>query len=279
MASQNLTRVRATSPVGRSAAEDERDPPQERIETAHLRQYPDFIIIGTQRGGTTSLFHYLTAHPQIGKSFRKEVHYFDRYFDRGIDWYLAHFPLRGEFELVGEASPFYLFHPEAPERILAAVPHARFLALLRNPVDRAFSQYHMKVRHDLETLPFEEAIERESERLAVSDDPMHPAWRHHSYQARGLYADQIRRWFESFPRDRFLIVKSEDFYAEPLRILHETQTFLGVEAHSPATLKVHHQADYVEMDPGMRKRLTDYFAPYNRQLYALLGRDFGWEDD
>jgi hypothetical protein len=279
MAAKNHARLATTGPLARRAPEDERDPPPERIETAQLRQSPDFIIIGTQRGGTTSLYRYLTAHPEIGQAFRKEVHFFDRYFDRGIDWYLAHFPLRGEFPVVGEASPYYLFHPEAPARILAAVPQAKFIVLLRNPVDRAYSQYHMKLERELETLSFEEALEREPERLALSEDPLDPAWRHHSYLARGVYVDQVRRWFDRFPRDRFLIIKSEDFYAEPLRILHQTQEFLGVRSHDPATLKVYHQADYVVMNPITRRRLADHFAPYNRQLYDLLGRDFGWEDD
>ena len=198
------------------------------IETAHLRQPPDFIIIGTQRGGTTSLYRYLAAHPEIGQASRKEVHYFDRYYENGMDWYLAHFPERGEYRLVGEASPYYVFHPEAPERILAAVPQAKFILLLRNPVDRAYSQYQMKVERGLETLPFAEAIEREPERLAATDDPLDPAWRHHSYLARGVYVNQIKRWFEYFPRDQFLIIKSEDFYAEPVQILHQTQAFLGV---------------------------------------------------
>ena len=273
-----------TSPAARALIkqrmrDEERDPPPAHIETAHLRQAPNFMIIGTQRGGTTSLYRYLSAHPEIGQAFRKEVHFFDRYYDKGFDWYLAHFPLRGEFPVVGEASPYYVFHRDVPERILTAVPQAKFVLLLRNPVDRAYSQYHMKFKRRLETLSFEEAIEREPERLAVSDDPLNPAWRHHSYLARSVYVDQLKRWFDCFPRDRFLIIKSEDFYAEPLRILHQTQAFLGVGPHSPATLEVHHQAEYGAMDWFMRRRLTDYFTPYNRQLYDLLGRDFGWERD
>jgi hypothetical protein len=279
MTSQNQARLLTTSPVERNAPEEERDPPRERIETAHLRQYPNFIIVGTQRGGTTSLYRYLTAHPEIGQASRKEVHYFDRYYENGHDWYLAHFPERGEYRLVGEASPYYVFHPEVPERILVAVPHAKFILLLRNPVDRAYSQYQMKVERGLETLSFAEAIEREPERLAATDDPLAPAWRHHSYLARGVYVDQIKRWFEYFPRDQFLIIKSEDFYAEPVQILHHTQAFLGVESHSPAALKVYHQAEYAEMDPPMRQRLADYFAPHNHQLYDLLGRDFRWEHE
>lgn len=274
-----LTRVRVQGQHVRDVSHEKRDPPGERIETAHLRQSPDFIIIGTQRGGTTSLYQYLAAHPDIGRAYRKEVHFFDRYFDKGMAWYLAHFPLRGEVPVVGEASPYYLFHPDVPARIAAALPETRFIILLRNPVDRAFSQYHMKVERGLETLPFAEAIEREPERLAGSEDPLDPAWRHHSYLARGVYVDQIERWFARFPRDRFLILKSEEFYREPVRLLHETQTYLGVRPHTPATFKVHHQADYVAMDPDVRQRLGDYFAPHNRRLYDLLGRDFGWEHD
>src|SRR5215213_1565056 len=150
--------------IDRKASKKEIDPPPERIETAHLRQLPNFIIIGAQRGGTTSLYRYLTEHPSIGAAYRKEVHFFDRHFDKGMAWYLAHFPARGEFPIVGEASPFYLFHPAVPGRIHAAVPQARFIALLRNPIDRAYSQYHMKSRHDLETLSFEDALAQEGER-------------------------------------------------------------------------------------------------------------------
>ncbi len=263
--------------AGRGAREEERDPPSWRIETAHLRQPPDFIIIGTQRGGTTSLYRYLTEHPEIGAAFRKEVHFFDRYYEKGLAWYLAHFPERGEYPVVGEASPYYLFHPEAPERIRAAAPRARFIALLRNPVDRAYSQYHMKVARGLEPLPFAEAIECEPERLAASDDPLGPAWRHHSYLARGRYVDQFQRWFEVFPREQVLVLQSEDFYDEPEAILHQTQAFLGLRPHTPASFKVYHEADYPPLDTGTRQRLQEYFAPYNRQLCDLLCRDFGWE--
>lgn len=279
MPSKDQLEMPGTNRFVRGARDDERDPPLWRIETAHLRQDPDFIIIGTQRGGTTSLYRYLTEHPEIGAAFRKEVHYFDRYYDKGIDWYLAHFPERGEFPVVGEASPYYLFHPAAPERIRAAIPHAKTIALLRNPVDRAYSQYHMKVARGLETLTFEAAIECESDRLAASDDPLSPAWRHHAYLARSTYVDQLRRWMANCPREQMLVLKSEEFYAEPERILHETQAFLGLSAGSPAAFKTYHLAEYSPMEPATRKCLKDHFAPFNRQLYDLLGRDFRWEDE
>jgi hypothetical protein len=257
---------------------EERNPRDRRIGSARRRQLPGFIIIGAQRGGTTSLYNYLTDHPQVGAATRKEVHFFDRYFEKGIDWYRAHFPKRGEFAIVGEASPYYLFHPEAPQRICTAMPGAKCIALLRNPIDRAYSHYHFKVAKGLETLPFAEAVEREPERLEASDDPMGPAWRHHSYLARGAYADQIRRWLTVFPSEQLLILQSEEFYREPQRILHLTQDFLGVDRHEPRQFTIFHDANYPAMDPDVRRRLTDHFAPLNRELYALLGRDFGWEE-
>jgi Sulfotransferase domain len=256
-----------------------REPPRRRIETASLRQAPDFIIIGTQRGGTTSLHRYLGEHPAIGSSWRKEVHYFDRYYDRGRDWYLAHFPKRGKFGAVGEASPFYMFDPRVPGRIAETLgTGVRFIALLRNPVDRAYSMYQMKVRRGREELSFEEAIDSEEERLGSEVDPISLPWRHYSYLRRGHYADQLERWFAHFPREAFCVIRSEDLYERPEEQLHATQAFLGVETHTPEVLEGHNQRPYsAAMGAATRRRLEAYFAPHNRRLYRLLGRDFGWE--
>jgi hypothetical protein len=255
------------------------DPPPERIETAHLRQLPDFVIIGTQRGGTTSLYRYLTEHPDVGSALRKEVHFFDRHYEKGINWYLAHFPVRGEAPVVGEASPNYLFHPDVPERARQAMPHARFIVLLRNPVDRAYSQYQMRVRRGIETLSFEDAIEKEPERLSRSDDPASQSWRQYSYIKLGLYVHQLKRWMSVFPREQLLIIKSEDFYREPERTLHQVLEYLRLQPWSPEGFRAHHLNKYADMTSATRKRLRDYFVPYNEQLYALLGRDLGWEHE
>ena len=257
--------------------DQDRDPPPGRLATAHERQSPDFIIIGAQRAGTTSLYRYLTDHPEIGSAWRKEVHYFDRYFDRGRDWYLAHFPRRGKFAVVGEASPFYLFDPRVPGRVGETLERVRFIVMLRNPVDRAYSDYLMKVRRGREALSFEDAIAREDERLAQGDDPAGHVWRRFSYTRRGLYADQLERWFELFPRERFEVIRSEDFYEAPGDVLRGVQGFLGVEPHRPEALEPYHRAEYSDMDPVTRERLRERFAPHNRRLYSLLGRDFGWD--
>lgn len=255
------------------------DPTPGRIETAQLRQLPDFVIIGTQRGGTTSLYRYLTEHPDVGSALCKEVHFFDRHYQKGMNWYLAHFPLREEASIVCEASPNYLFHPDVPRRARSAIPYARFIALLRNPIDRAYSQYQMNVRKGIESLSFEDALDKERERLSRSDDPASSTWRQYSYIKRGLYGEQLERWMSVFPHEQFLIIRSEELYADPERVVRRTLAYLGLRPWHPADFKVYHLAEYADMDPAMRKDLAEYFAPHNQRLYALLGRDLGWEHE
>ncbi len=255
-----------------------REPEQDRLETAHLRQPPAFLIIGTQKGGTTSLHRYLNKHPDVSMAFKKEVHFFDFFFAKGIDWYLAHFPLRSEANLTGEASPSYLFHPEAPRRARDAFPDVKLIALLRNPVDRAYSHHQMEFRRGKEELTFEDAIEREAERLGDSDpDIASGNWRRFSYVSRGIYVEQMARWLSVFPREQFLVIKSEEFAREPERHFAQVLDFLGLPPCQLPEYRTHNAHGYDEMRRDTRTRLSDYYEPYNRQLYDLLGRNFGWE--
>src|SRR5690348_6863383 len=158
------------------ARHDRATPPLEKLYrgvTSPIRLLPDFLVIGTQRGGTTSLYHYLQAHESIAPSSIKEIHFFDRKYARGLAWYRGHFPtgaekwyaqrLRRQAFVTGEASPVYLFHPHVPARVKQALPAVKLIVLLRNPVDRAYSQYYHAVELGLETRPFEEAIGDEVE--------------------------------------------------------------------------------------------------------------------
>lgn len=115
---------------------------------------PDFIIIGVQKGGTTSLYSYLTQHPQIAPATQKEIHYFDFNFDKSTDWYCSHFSTssEGEYLLAGEASPYYIFHPQVPQRIYDLFPQVKIIALLRNPVERAISHYYYYIKIQYESL-------------------------------------------------------------------------------------------------------------------------------
>jgi hypothetical protein len=257
-----------------------REPEQERLDTAHLRQPPAFMIIGTQKGGTTSLYRYLDKHDDVSMASKKEVHFFDFFWFKGLDWYLAHFALRGEVAQTGEASPTYLFHPEAPRRIHAVFPEVKLISLLRNPVDRAYSHHQMEFRRGIDPLSFEEAIDQEPERLRESNPDIRDGnWRRFSYVSRGIYVEQLARWLEVFPREQFLIIKSEDFFREPGRHFDQVLQFLELPACPLPEYRSHNTQSYAEMRPETRTHLARYYEPYNRQLYDLLGRDFGWEDD
>jgi sulfotransferase family protein len=253
--------------------------------TSRIRPLPDFLILGAQKAGTTALYAYLRRHPGITGPSWKEVSYFDRHYARGPSWYRGNFPnlLRTRGELVGEASPSYLFHPLGPERVKELVPEARLVALLRNPVDRALSHYHHEVALGREPLSFEEALAAEEQRLEGEEERLRTdpryfsrAWWSHTYKARGLYAEQLERWLELFPREQLLILPSEELLAEPQRAYAQVLDFLGAPPHRLDAYPRVFERQYEGMRPETRAELAGYFAEPNRRLYELLGRDLGW---
>jgi len=253
--------------------------------TAKIRPLPDFLIVGAQKAGTTALYAYLRRHPGITGPSWKEVSYFDRHYARGPNWYRGNFPnlLRARGELVGEASPSYLFHPLAPERVEELVPEARLIALVRNPIDRALSHYNHELALGRERLSFEDALaaeerrlEGEEERLRVDPRYFSSEWWSHTYKARGRYAEQLERWLEVWPREQLLILPSEELLGEPERAHAEVLEFLGAPAHRLDSYPRVFERQYEEMKPETRAELADYFAEPNRRLYELLGRDLAW---
>ena len=231
---------------------------------------PDFVIIGAQKGGTSFLYHLLTLHPLVEPAARKELHFFDNpeLFDHGAEWYRRCFPRLnskdGQRFITGEATPYYLFDPPVAKRMAQIVPKARLIALLRNPIDRAYSHYQMQVKRGTEPITFEEAIEQQ----------------HSSYMSRGIYVDQLLRWFEFFGKEQMLILKSEDFFARPVETFKVVLTFLDLPDWQPEASELQqrrHSGTYKQkMDPSTRQRLEAYFEPHNQRLYECLDVDFGW---
>ncbi|MGH8773897.1 MAG: sulfotransferase family protein [Jiangellaceae bacterium] len=258
-----------------------------RVPTARWRSPPGALVIGAQRSGTSSLFRYLGAHPDVAASFRKEVEYFSRRADLGERWYRAHFALRiGRPKLGFEATPDYLFHPLAPSRAAALVPDARLVVLLRDPVARAWSHHQHMVRLGYETLAFAAALAAEEERcaedlarLAVEPDHDAKALLRYSYAARGLYAEQLRRWFAHFPRDQFLILPSEDFFADTPRTFATILDFLGLRRWEPPAFRNASRAggnpDAGDLDAATAAALGERFRAPNTELSALLGEHHG----
>ncbi len=259
------------------------------------RLLPDFVIIGAAKGGTTSLYGWLSEHPYVWPASQKEVHYFDYNSYRGLDWYRRHFPLernRAEFAathgrpfLTGEASPSYISHQWAPERLARALPGAKLLVALRNPVDRAYSQFQMTRREHEEPLEsFIDAVEAEEVRLApelarCTADRRYNSWPIGcwSYLLRSRYADQLERWFALFGREQFHVLTLEDLASDAQRAMDGVHEFLGLPEHRYADLKPLHTASYDAIGAEARAKLTEYFRPHNERLYELLGVDLGWQ--
>jgi hypothetical protein len=279
-----------------------------RYATRRSRTLPTFLIIGAQRAGTTSLFTNMRRHPEVvgprsadtSIAWWKELHFFDENYWRGTDWYRAFFPLtaRGRLSdslgrrlICGEATPYYLFHPAVPERVAATLPDVRLIALLRNPVERAYSHYQLMRLTGREHLSFADAIEAEDRRLEdvtdelLRDQPSvgehgnrrHHEHRHRAYVGRGLYAEQLERWFEHFPRDQLLVLRSEDLLTRPDAKYEEVFAFLGVRAWNPGDYISRNVATYAPIEPELRARLEERFAEPNRRLAGLLGPEFTWE--
>ena len=269
------------------------------------RVLPDFLVIGAAKSGTTTLYGSLIEHPFVMPcttsdpyfAGTKEVHFFDYNFHRGEDWYRSHFPLASHREafarehgrpfLTGEGSPSYISHLWAPQRVRKLLPNAKLIAVFRNPVDRAFSQFQMSRREGLEELEsFGEAVRREEERLRPALERMAADPRNNSrvfgtfsYLARSRYAEQIERWLELFPREQFLFLKAEDLFAASESVLDTVHDFLELPLHRKAQPPRLNTAEYDALAPETRLELTEYFRPHNERLYELVGTDFGWERD
>jgi len=266
--------------------------------TAGLRRGPDFVIIGAKRGGSTSLYNYVLEHPSIVPLFPsrqhvKGAHYYDTRYTRGLTWYRSHFPVEiagrqasrplGRGSICGEASPYYLFHPLAADRLARDFPEVRIIVSLRDPVERAYSHFKERTHHGGETLSFEDALAAEEDRLRgeaerIVAEPGYLSAEHenHSYLAQGRYLDMLPRWFSLFPREQFHITVSEEFYAAPDRHVNEIWKFLGLPSGRLESRFRHNYMPSADMAPQTRLRLQKSLVEHNRGLAELLGRPLPW---
>ncbi len=191
---------------------------------------PDFLCIGAMRCGTTTLWEMLRRHPRVFMPERKEIHFFDNrdgQYDAGLGWYREQFRAAPDGAVRGEFSPAYIFVEEACERIRAALPDTRLVAILRDPVARAWSHYWFSVRQGHETLSFERALDGEADRLRTGTSM---DVRMFSYVARGRYLQQLLRFERAFSREQICVVLFEDLMADPVPVLARVCAHIGVEA-------------------------------------------------
>lgn len=248
-------------------------------------KFPDYIIIGSTRCGTTSFYNYISAHPKakraIGTQFR-EVHFFDyaRNYRHGIKWYKNQF---AKVQITGETSPTYLQHPLVPQRIKLHSPNTKFVVMLRNPVNRAYSDYWLACRKGWTSEKFKVRITKESQDIASErgisfweNDFLMSETHLLGFLERGKYAEQIEGWFKIFPREQFYIIKSESFYNKPDKTLQNVYGFLGLKPFSLSQYRAWNNGRYPSMADKTRRKLSAFFKPYNQQLESLLGRQFKW---
>ena len=268
------------------------------MATARWRVQPDFLIVGTKRGGTTSLWNWLDAHPQVLSLFPKprELKSTEFYFGaspHSARWYRSHFHTRAYRELVGrrrgpvvngEASPYYMYGPHVPALLARDNPDARIIVLLRNPVERAYSHFQERSKQGVETLDFATALAREEDRIAgdrarAAADPAYYGTDldFFSYRDRGVYLPQVQRLHAAFPREQVLIVRSEDLYTDSQGVFDATCDFLGVR-RTPLVAVRHNEIKRAPMDDEVRAELTEFYRPHNAALAEYLGIDLGWDD-
>ena len=237
----------------------------------------DFIIGGTQKGGTSALDSFLRQHPEICMpETKKELHFFDREEeDRDYKKYHANFQPKPNHRVIGEASPIYMYWETAPYRIWRYNPKMKWILVLRNPVERAFSAWNMETKRGAEKLSFKEAIELEAERCREALPLQH---RVYSYIDRGFYAHQVRRLFNVFGKDNCLVLLNEDLRANHEKTLRAVFDFLKVDSSfvpTEASVFEHEYSD--KIDKELYSRLIDIFHFDIKELERVLQRDLsGW---
>jgi Sulfotransferase domain len=220
---------------------------------------PNFLVIGARRAGTSLLHHkILRAHPEIYVPVqRKETHYFDLYYDRGVEWYRSYFPsdaAAGRFRAIGEVTPDYLASEEAPGRIHQLLPECRLIAILRNPVEQAWSDYRHRRRSRDERRDFATFIE----------DP--------AALTGGLYHRHLERYLALFRREALLVLIYEELVQDPGRELGRLTRFLDVSMiwSDPAALLQE------RVNPGQIPRFRRGFALARRAGSLLARHDLNW---
>jgi len=266
-----------------------------RSLTRNRRALPDFLIIGGQRCGSTSLYSMVCEHPQVMAASHKEPHFFDVNHLRGEAFYRRLFPLTAHMAarsrrigapvVTGEATTHYLSNPAVPARVAAMLPDVRLVAILRDPVERAYSHYQLARRNGREPLTFEEALAAEDERLAGEEERLlaDPSYRGEvysvqSYRTRGLYLRQLEWWWRHVPEGRLLVLRAEDMFADPVAVYRQVTRFLGLEPDLRAErFEARNRVSYGDMRAETRQALRAFYAGPNRALEQRLGRPMHWQ--
>jgi hypothetical protein len=236
----------------------------------------NFVICGTQKGGTAALDMYLRAHPEICMANEKEVHFFDNednFRTDAIDYgsYHSFFSPTPRHKVIGEATPIYMYWRDAPRRIWQYNPDMKLIVLLRNPIDRAYSHWNMEQLEKRDNASFWDAIHSEEERCREALPYQH---RVYSYIDRGFYLEQLKRLWAYFPKQQVLILKNEDLQKRPNETLQRVFTFIGVSLLPLLNpVSVHGFPHTSSISKAERDYLRSVFEHEIRALERVLGWD------
>ncbi len=253
--------------------------------TASSRVLPNFIIAGTVRSGTTSLYNYICNHPSVLPAAYDEIGFFDSNFQLGTMWYQSMFPTKKQMELVqektnfcltGEDTPFYFWNKDAIKRISELIPNCKIIMIFRNPVDRAYSNYQLGKRENKEDLSFEKTIEIEKQIINKGTKNLNFS-EPRTYLIKSLYSLQLKNWLTSFSKDQLYFLSTEQLSSKPNETMSGIFNFLGLPRHTLSEFKKEKKAIYPEMNISTRNDLLEFFKPYNNELFSLIGNNFSWD--
>jgi len=188
--------------------------------------YPDFLIVGAEKSGTTSLAYYLQEHNDIFIPDKKEIQFFlEKNYHKGPDWYKKHFEDHNNKKLIGEATPLYMYFEFVPKRIFKLIPDVKLIFIMRNPIYRAYSKYWHVVVGGFEYLSFEKALTCEYERIKKN-----LRFRElYSYQDAGYYYNQIKNYLNYFKKKQMCFLLFDDLVKKPQKVLNEIYDFLEIK--------------------------------------------------
>lgn len=258
--------------------------------TSPFRVLPDFFVIGPGRTGTTSLYYYLDQHPSLSKSAYDELGFFDVNFHLGLHWYRSLFPsvltkfrikFKTNFFLTYDVTPSYVRRPWIAHRIKKLFPNSKLIIVLRNPIDKTYSHFHLSTKFG-ETRTFEEVIEEDMNDILKwdiknKDDNYFATKVENSKLARGFYIEQIPIWFKLFSKEQILIISSEDLASNTKDVMKKIFQFLNLPEYTIPNIEKVNVSKYSKMNPNTRKTLIEFFRPYNEKLYEFLNYKFDWD--
>lgn len=249
---------------------------------AERRALPHFIVIGAQKSGSTTLFNYIAVHPQVLPSIQKEIFFFNRNFTKGVLWYRRYFPfdsvLASKGMITGEASTTYLSSKQAPERAKTLLPNSKIIAVLRDPVERAISQYHHSFRtgreiREIENVFTEDLFTKweEGEELPSLD---------YSYLDNGYYAPQILRWLRHYPEKQLMVIQADMLFSEAVDITSRVYEFLELKEYWLDKPSVFNKGTYNTNKHGeIIIRLKNFYNEKNTELLNIPSVGFTWAYD